>query len=70
MLDTEEEDCYLIALWPFSSSEHRANASIVPERCLLTSSAFLSAPTDVSLPESRMKFQRKESSRGMKDLRS
>ena len=41
MLDTEEEDGYLIALWPLSSSKQRANASIVPVRCLLTSSAFL-----------------------------
>ena len=50
MLDTEEEDGYLIALWPLSSSKQRANASIVPVRCLLTSSAFLPAPApDASL---------------------
>ena len=50
MLDTEEEHGYLIALWPLSSSKQRANASIVPVRCLLTFSAFLPAPApDASL---------------------
>ena len=51
MLDTEEEDGYLIALWPLSSSKQRANASIVSVRCPLTSSAFLPAPApDACLP--------------------
>ena len=50
MLDTEEEDGYFIALWPLSSSKQRANASIVPMQCLLTSSALLPAPApDASL---------------------
>ena len=50
MLDTGEEDGYLIALWPLSSSKQGANASIVSVRCLLISSAFLPAPApDASL---------------------
>ena len=58
MLDTGEEDEYLIALWPLSSSKQGANASIVSVRCLLTSSAFLPAPApDASLPTLLIVYQ-------------
>ena len=55
MLDTEEEDAYLIALWPLSSSKQRANVSSLPVpscsccRCLPTSGACLPAHRSLSL---------------------